>query len=357
MKKFSVNNTAVKTAFFTISDSPGGAEQLLQQVALYKKADTEVTVFIFKSRETNFWSNKDLNVVYLNRSFIELFKQMNKYQFYLVMSSHVVLNAILGFSRSIHLLQTKYLVCRESTNIFKRFSKLKLLQYKLCYRFGYRNIDLLITQTDEMKLELLLARPFLSNRMSIKTIPNIFNPPVMEVEKLNSRVPFIAAAGRLIPEKGFDLLIKSFAKLKKDYKNLKLLILGEGPQRNELQILIDKLELSMDVELKGFVNDVYPYFKTAEACVVSSRIEGFPNVLLQMMSQNTKVVSTRCAGGIKDLKGVLTCAAGDVQELYKAMNTILNPSCDCRQNRTLFDEELKLRSPQSFVSTLKEFLL
>src|SRR5690606_20880375 len=109
---------------------------------------------------------------------------------------------------------------------------------------------------------------------------------------------FIVTAGRLIHEKGYDILINAFAELKEKYPDLKLIILGYGDLKQELIYLATSLNIEQDVIFWGFVENVYPFFKKAKACVISSRVEGFPNVLLQMMSQNSNVVSTTCAGGI-----------------------------------------------------------
>jgi trehalose-6-phosphate synthase len=111
--------------------------------------------------------------------------------------------------------------------------------------------------------------------------------------------------------------------------------------------------LEEDVILPGMVENVYPYFKNARMCVVSSRIEGFPNVLLQMMSQNEKVVSTLCAGDIDKLEGVFTCKPNDEDDLLRAMAACLE--ADTSENRELFDRELQDRSIDKFIERVKSF--
>ena len=118
-------------------------------------------------------------------------------------------------------------------------------------------------------------------------------------------------------------------------------------------MLIDKLNLVEEVLLYGFVKNVYPYFKNATVCVVSSRVEGFPNVLLQMMSQNSKVVSTTCAGGIENIPGVQISETNNIKNLEDAITTSLNSSKD---NRALFDEFLQSRDISSFMATVIQHL-
>jgi len=164
----------------------------------------------------------------------------------------------------------------------------------------------------------------------------------------------IVSAGRLIREKGFDILISAFAEIIKEIPSLNLMILGEGSERKKLEKLINELDIKDKVILKGHVKNVYPYFKLANVCVVSSIREGFPNVLLQMMSQNDKVVSTDCAGGILEIQGVFVVAPDNVKELVGGIKKALNYSSE---NRALFDKELQNRSIDSFIQKIESLLI
>ena len=124
--------------------------------------------------------------------------------------------------------------------------------------------------------------------------------------------------------------------------------------RNNLENLIKDLDLEGEVILKGHVKNVYNYFKNAEVCIVSSRIEGFPNVLLQMMSQNINVVSTLCAGGIKEMNGIITTTPDNSEGLVDAIKFCLES--DLSQNREIFDRELSGRSIDQFVNKINYYL-
>ena len=112
---------------------------------------------------------------------------------------------------------------------------------------------------------------------------------------------------------------------------------------------IETLGLQNRVILYGFAKNVYPIFKKAKLCVVSSRIEGFPNVLLQMMSQNNAIVSTLCAGEIANIKGIFTCENNDVASLKDAMEKGLNNN---KNNQLIFKDYLKSRSIDKFVNSI-----
>ena len=137
-------------------------------------------------------------------------------------------------------------------------------------------------------------------------------------------------------------------------KNLKLVILGVGEEEEHEKLVnqIQELRLEDRVILYGYVKNVYPIFNKAELCVVSSRIEGFPNVLLQMMSQNNNVVSTKCAGEISNIEGIYTCETHNADALKIAMENGLSNVID---NRNLhFNKYIELRSIDNFVETMIE---
>lgn len=350
------------------NNSLGGAEQYLRMIAENYVSEEVKVFFLQKLNNSKEWENPSDRVtkIYLSNSskIIGLLKLFWKFLLkpettYIVFTSHVFINGIAGLFIRLGLLKTKYFVARESTSIFKRFKGIKLLSYKLAYKLGYGKIDLLICQTEDMKSQLLKGLPWLDkkkikiavlhNPIDLKLIEKKENDPVQDDIRENSLV----SAGRLIPEKGFDILIIAFSKIYRDSPNLSLTILGEGPERGKLEALIEKNNLNAKVFLPGRVSNVYPYFKKAKLCVVSSRIEGFPNVLLQMMSQNEKVVSTLCAGGIENLRGIITAKTNDVDQLVEAIRKSLNSRVS---NRIVFDELLNLRNIDSFVSEIHAHL-
>ena len=268
------------------------------------------------------------------------------------------MTATIGVLVALGLIKKKFFVARESTSIIKRFSGLKLFVYKLAYRLGYGNIDLLICQTAFMKEQLLEKYPGFTDKTRV-----IANPIDLQLirEKENQPIEFIppdnyiVSAGRYIPEKGYDILIEAFKIIHGKNPDMHLLILGEGGERKLLEDLASTNKLEDYIHLPGRVDNVYPFFSAATLCAVSSRIEGFPNVLLQMMSQNTKVVSTLCAGGIEDLEGVFTCAVGDVVQLAGAMQKALD--ANTAKNQNLFRKELNKRTIESFLNQVDTYLI
>src|SRR5690606_40140399 len=169
-------------ALFSISDSLGGAEQVLFKIAKYysEKEGNGVKIYFLKPQSNTYWKDNlssEVEIIYLNNSVISLIKELKKQKVQKVFSSHLMLNALLGFARVFGILKTEKLIVRESTQVFGRYSGVKLLQYKLAYFFGYRKIDLIICQTQRMVDNLKENVPYLFKRTKVKVIPNPFDFP------------------------------------------------------------------------------------------------------------------------------------------------------------------------------------
>jgi glycosyltransferase involved in cell wall biosynthesis len=116
-------------------------------------------------------------------------------------------------------------------------------------------------------------------------------------EWLNNKYIKIISAGKLAEWKGFEYLIRSMVEVVSKYSNAKLLILGGGPLKEKLEKLILDLNLSNNVRLIGYVNNPLDYFKKSDIFVLSSLVEGMPNVLIEAMMSGCTVVSTNCETG------------------------------------------------------------
>jgi len=346
-----------------INDKPGGAEQVFREIAKYYLSKNEQIVVCFMTnKSTDYWDNIGLsnsNTIYFNQSIIAFLKFfLTTKNIRVLFTTHIYLTGLIGILKRLRIVKSQRFVGRESTSVFMRYKGFKLLSYRLMYVLGYSKLDLLICQTSLMKNQLLKHLPRLANKVKIEVIPNPFNIPLpvedLSVQQIkNDYGDYIVSAGRLIPEKGFDILIDSFSKLKRVNRQINLVILGDGKERRALESKIHALGLKDSIFLIGFVDNVYPYFKGARLCVVSSRIEGFPNVLLQMMSQNENVISTNCAGDISDIVGVGLAKTEDVDNLYELMKVQL---INNQSARSTFDIFLSKRSIVVFVQSIEKLL-
>ncbi len=138
------------------------------------------------------------------------------------------------------------------------------------------------------------------------TINNpIFNNRIYDLSNERSNLddfyqlqkPIIISVGRFFPQKNFSFLIKSFVKVKKEFNNASLVILGDGPLKNQLFSLAKELKVEKDVHFLGFVDNPYKYLKNSDVFVLSSLYEGFGNVIVEALAVGTPVVATHCPGG------------------------------------------------------------
>ncbi len=169
-------------------------------------------------------------------------------------------------------------------------------------------------------------------RQRRRVIPN----PLADVRDYSNAEPalhmdgtrkHIVAMGRLVHQKGFDLLIDAFSALSDTFRNLDLTILGEGPERGNLERLIAARRLEGRVLLPGQTEAPFPILKQADLFVLSSRFEGFGNVLCEAMACGLPVVSFDCPSGPGDIirdgvDGVLV-PPGDVKSLADALRRLL----------------------------------
>lgn len=113
-------------------------------------------------------------------------------------------------------------------------------------------------------------------------------------------IPTLVAAGRLEPCKGFDTLINAVNELVK-IRQVRLMILGDGPSRAELESLIERNGLQHTIRMPGYEMNPLKYFRNADVFVLSSRLEGLPNVLVEAIVCGCTPVATDCPTGPREV--------------------------------------------------------
>ncbi|MGO4917639.1 glycosyltransferase [Pseudogemmobacter sp. W21_MBD1_M6] len=124
--------------------------------------------------------------------------------------------------------------------------------------------------------------------------------PVDHLWFIDRAMPILVAAGQLGPWKGFSDLIAA-VHIVAQKQPLRLVIFGEGPQRADLQSQIDTLGMSDSIRLEGHVSNPLKYFAHADAFVLSSLLEGMPNVLIEAMMAACTPVATDCPTGPREI--------------------------------------------------------
>jgi glycosyltransferase involved in cell wall biosynthesis len=234
-----------------------------------------------------------LNALY---SFFKLFCLMKRGESSAVLSTLVGTNVVVSAAHYLSCSKFK-LVLREacaapgSDFSFKRWLA----------KFFYRRAKAIVAVSADVKRDLVEIYRLPESKIVI--INNPIDPKYIHdrastgslAPGLSSSRPVIVAIGRLVHQKGFDILIEAFGEVIQT-RRCSLVIIGDGVERARLQQQVDNLGLGQHVLLIGAHENPYGMLKNADLLVSSSRWEGFPNVILEGMALGIPIVATKCPG-------------------------------------------------------------
>lgn len=211
-------------------------------------------------------------------------------------------------------LSNKPIISSEHTNFLALNSKSWRFLRRVIYPFA--NALIVLTTYDK------------TNYYFHKNIHIIENPLVLVNNHKNiKREKTILAIGSLYQVKGFDRLLEAFANLKKS-DDWRLVILGEGNERVNLENQAKKLKISERVQFLGVVSDVEQYYKKASVFVLSSRWEGFPVALCEAMAYGCPPVAFNCLTGpgdiIEDGKSGLLVEPDNIEALSNSIQSLID---------------------------------
>ena len=171
--------------------------------------------------------------------------------------------------------------------VSKRIHKITFPSYDLFLQFKELNIF------KESKMHVLYD-PIIS----YKEIVKLKNNPHFQEKNLKS--DYILCIGRLTKQKNFSFVINNFKKIQRKYKDIELLIVGEGELRKKLEKQIINLDLQKKVRLEGFQSNIYNYMKNSKLFILSSLWEEIGFVIVEAASCNVNILSSNCKNGPKE---------------------------------------------------------
>jgi glycosyltransferase involved in cell wall biosynthesis len=168
--------------------------------------------------------------------------------------------------------------------------------------------------------------------------------------------PIVIGVGRLTRQKGFETLIKAFKIVNSEIPS-KLVILGEGREKEELEDLVREFDLKERVWMPGFVENPYKYIARSDVFVLSSKYEGLPNALIEALALGIPCISTDCPSGPKEIlldgECGLLVPVGDHQSMADAILKYLK---DSKFARSLLSKAKKSLDRFSVEKVTEQFL-
>lgn len=136
-----------------------------------------------------------------------------------------------------------------------------------------------------------------------KKIFPIYNPYLKKINKKSKtrRYKYLLSVGRLTKQKDFDNLIVAFSYIKDQIPNYKLIIIGDGHLKNELQNLVEHLGLKKRIILTGWKNNLKKYYLNSKLFILNSVYEGFGNVLIDAINYDLPIITTNCKSGPNEI--------------------------------------------------------
>lgn len=166
----------------------------------------------------------------------------------------------------------------------------------------------------------------LSNPVDLERIRSLATQPVAPLFADDDQRPTICAVGRLVHLKGIDLLLHAIAALRPTLPT-RLVVVGDGVEREPLAALASQLGLDDAVRFVGWQQNPWCYMRNADVLALTSRTEAFPSVLTEAMAVGTPTVAVECTAGIRDClddgKAGLLVAPEDPSALAHALHRVL----------------------------------
>jgi len=333
----------VKIAFIISSLGSGGAERVLSLMANYWAQKNYSIVVITLDSSTPFYGLEDgikLEQLTLLKNSVSVFSAIanNITRIKIIRKKIIEIDPdiVISFMTETNIISTigcriinKPIIITERTSYDYLKSRVWLSLRKLVYRFS--NALIVQTRYNKKKYNRLSNAFVINNPLNLKEM--ILNN--------NSKEKKILAVGRLNRQKGFDRLIKAFSHL--DRKDWKLAIVGEGSERSNLEKLIYDLNLKDNISMPGRTKAIEKWYKKSSIFVLSSRIEGFPNVLCEAMAYGCACISFDCIAGpneiITDKIDGYLIKNGDINALSEKMDFLIdNPE----ERRRIGKEAMKI---------------
>ncbi|MFP6604473.1 MAG: glycosyltransferase [Pirellulaceae bacterium] len=248
-----------------------------------------------------------LGTKHIRRSCRPLARYLQKQQPDILLShlSHANLAAVLARKRS--RTSTRLVLVEHLTMSAYRGERFRDRFIRPLARLLYRSAEAVVAVSEGAARDLEQQLRWSPGRVHVIHNP-VVDPSVMEASQepldhpwaADHSIPVLLAVGRLTPQKDFATLLKAFALLS-EQRSARLVILGDGEERQGLEQLSEQLAITDNVYFAGFVNNPYSWMQRVEGLVLSSRWEALPTVLIEALACGCPITATDCPSGPSEI--------------------------------------------------------
>jgi glycosyltransferase involved in cell wall biosynthesis len=352
----SKQNNKIKLFIFHPYSTIGGADRSLSRLIMFlQKKNFDITFLSLNSSAINKYLKKKVEVYIFKKkrtifTIPELRRMIKEHNFsnyrktiFISNQNYANVVSILALNKFKKLkkiaIERTPLHELDTYENFIKFFKSKLI--KILIKFYYKKFDKIICISNNIKKDL---KKFTKNNLK-----KIYNPSyngIYNKNKKNLDVPLILSVGRLEKSKDQLTILKAINLIKKKI-NFKLIIIGFGSQKKKLNEYIYGHNLKKIVKIIKTTNINY-YYKKASLFVLSSKYEGFGNVIIEASSFGLPVISARCGGPEEILKNGRYCELFMQKDHVTLSNKIYKVLKNKNQNKKILPlKELKIYSSKN----------
>ncbi len=319
----------IKLIFFHPYSYLGGADNSLRR--LIEKLDNKIFSITFLSLNNSYLrkilskkvsfitlkANRTFYTISEIRSIIKKYEESRKFKKIILISNQNFANVIASFAIPNNSEVKTIFIDRnhlDELSYYKNFNdKIKKNLIKLLIKFRYSKADKVIGICKKLSDDL-------SQHIN-KKVMTIYSPSYDKKiisksnikVKLSKKYKYILNVSRFSKRKDHATTLKAFKIIKNNLNNIKLILIGYGPELKRIKLLAKKLKIIKDIIIINKTYNPYPYMKNSDLVILTSVYEGFPNVLVESLTIGTPVITTNANAGASEI--VLNGKGGDLIKL------------------------------------------
>lgn len=330
----------------------GGAERVMTNIIRYLSQfpKYKIILIIFQISNNSYLDELPDNVSIeslgtsgrIRHSAVKLIKAIYKLKPDVCFTGLVNFNLFLSFFIKFFKFKGIKFISRETNILSYRISNHKTT-FKILYKIFYNQFDRVIAQSDDMKNDLIVnwhVKKFKIIKINNPVDLSFIEKKILSIPEINKeiKIKYFIMLGRLTYQKGYDILLERLASYNSSVP-YHITIYGKGDLKKELQDAITNYELHNTVKLGGYCSNSYMELQKCDGLILSSRFEGFPNVLLEANALGKPVFVNNCPGGINEIvkdgiNGIVSDFT-DQQSFDSGMDMFLTHDFDSAEIRRL----------------------